>query len=354
MPPGPALAGVSTVHRVNYWVYNYQPQWEAVSKEIASLRDGLTDTVDASLISLNTMDRSLRLRGREKRFPLPHAVPLLPLVLPQAARGDINHLFASAGERYLTPVVARRNGVLTVAKDAGSLQRVQRNAAVFPSYRAVVVQCERDRDLLRQLGVDGRSLRLIRPGIPLAPHREGEGPFTILFASSPFTAADFLSRGVYLMLRAAARLPDIRFLLVWRERHLARLRQLIDGAGVTNVEILNGLVRDMDAVYGRVHATILAGLEHRSFIPAPRSGLESLAHGKPLLASHFVAIADSVAAAGAGVAFMPTVEGLEDAILRLRRDYAAMQARAQPYIRDNFCPTTHLELYRRLYRAVGP
>ncbi|HEX6106789.1 MAG TPA: hypothetical protein VFZ26_14470 [Gemmatimonadales bacterium] len=339
--------------RITHWVFNYEPQWEAVSKEIASLRAGLAEAGNASLISLNTKDRSLRLRGREKRIPLPRALPLLPFLLPHAARGEVNHLFASPGERYLTPVLARYNGVLTVAKDTSSLQRIQRNAAVFRRYRAIVVQCERDRDRMRQLGVENDRLRLIRPGISVAPYREPDEPFTILFASSPFTAGDFLSRGIYLMLRTAARVPEIRFLLVWRERHLAKVRQLMEDAGVTNVEVLNGVVGDMGAVYGRVHATILPGLEDRSFIPAPRSGLESLAHGKPLLASHFVAIASSVAAAGAGVVFAPTVGGLEDAIVRLRNGYAAFQDRSQAYIRENYCPTTHLELYRRLYRTLG-
>jgi glycosyltransferase involved in cell wall biosynthesis len=353
MPPLTPRAGVNAPPRINYWVFNYQPKWEAVSKEIVSLRTGLADAVDASLISLNTMDGSLRLRGREKRLPLPRALPLLPFLLPQAARGDINHLFASAGERYLTPLLARRNGVLTVAKDTSALHRIQRNAAVFSGYRAIVLQCERDRDMLRQLGVADACLWLIRPGVPVASYQEARGPFTILFASSPFTAGDFLSRGVYLMVRAAAELPDVRFLLVWRDRHLAMLRGLLDGAGVTNVEVMSGVVADMDAVYGRVHATILAGLEQRSFIPAPRSGLESLAHGKPLLASRFVAIADSVDAAGAGVMFAPTVEGLIAAIRRLQDGYCGFQERAQPYVRDHFCPARHLELYRRLYQAVG-
>jgi glycosyltransferase involved in cell wall biosynthesis len=154
------------------------------------------------------------------------------------------------------------------------------------------------------------------------------------------------------MLRVAARLPDVRFLLVWRERHLAKLRGLMEEAGVNNVEVLNGVVGDMGAVYGRAHATILPGLEHRSFIPVPRSGLESLAHGKPLLASHFVALATSAAAAGAGISYEPTVDGLEDAIRRLRSAYAGYQQRCQPFIRENFSPETHLELHRRLYGSL--
>lgn len=338
---------------VRYWVFNYMPQWEGVSKEIASLRAGLRDEVDTTLVSLNTKERGLRLRGSEKRVPLPHALPLYPLLKSYASRAGVNHLFASAGERWLTPVLSRRNGVLTVAKDTASLRSYEQNTQAFLHFNAIVVQSDRDRDLMRQVGVGADALWLIRPGIPLAEYHEPPGPFTILFASSPLTADHFLSRGVHLMVHAAARLPDVRFVLVWRKRHLAKLQRLIAVAGVGNIEVLDGVVSDMQAVYDRVHATVLPALEHRSFIPCPRSGLESLAHGKPLLVSQFVALAAGVASAGAGVAFEPTVDGLEAAICRLRAAYASYQPNAQPYLAQHFSPLKHLDLHRRLYAKVS-
>jgi glycosyltransferase involved in cell wall biosynthesis len=343
---------LSTV-RVLYWVFNYLPRWEAVSKEIASLRAGLNGTIEGSLLSLNTKARGIRLAGRDKRIPLPHGLPLWPLVKPYASRFDINHLFASAGERVLTPILSRCNGILTVAKDTTTLRGFERNREAFAGLRAVVVQAERDRDLLRQIGVLEEKIRLIRPGIPVAAYHEAPDPFTILFASSPSSAADFLSRGIYLIAQVAAQLPEVRFLLVWRERHLAKLQQIIGAAGLGNVRILNGLVSDMAAVYNSVHASILPGLEHRSFIPCPRSGLEALAHGKPLLVSHLVSISSQVAAARAGVTFEPTAAGAKGAIEELRRDYPAYQANTQRYIAENFSPKTHVELYHRLYHTIS-
>jgi glycosyltransferase involved in cell wall biosynthesis len=109
----------------------------------------------------------------------------------------------------------------------------------------------------------------------------------------------------------------------------------------------------MAAVYDSVHAAVLPGLEHRSFIPCPRSGLEALAHGKPLLLSNLVSIAPSVARSAAGVVFEPTVTGLKAAILQLQADYARYQANTQSYIADHFSPTTHLELHRRLYQSLS-
>jgi glycosyltransferase involved in cell wall biosynthesis len=339
--------------RILYWTFNYMPRWEAVSKEIASLLSGLEGEVEGSLVNFSTRDRGFRLSGREKRVPLPHGLPLYPLVAPFASRFDINHLFASAGERFLTPVLSRRNGVLTIAKDTTTLRGFEHNLAALARLRAIVVQGERDRESLRQIGIRGEAVRMIRPGIPVERYREAEGPFTILFASSPFNAADFLSRGIYLIAAVAALLPEIRFLLTWRTRHLAKLERILSAAALTNVTVVSGVIDDMASIYGKVHAAVLPGLEHRSFIPCPRSGLESLAHGKPLLVSQLVSIAPDVAAARAGVAFEPTVEGLKTAILQLQRDYAAYQPNAQPYIADNFSPATHLQLYRQLYRTIA-
>jgi len=342
-----------TLPRIQFWIFNYMPQWEGVSQELASIRDGLSEQVDGSIVSLDTKQRTWALRGKDKRIPLPQGLPLYPLLRSWVGRADVNHLFASAGERWLTPLLGRHDGVLTVAKDTPGAGAYERNAESFRRLRAVVVQSERDREIIGRFGLRPGALRLIRPGVPLAPYREAHEPFTILFASSPLTAGHFHSRGVHLIVGAAALLPDVRFVLAWRRRHVDRLRGMLAEAGVGNVEILDGVVPDMGAVYDRVHATVLPGLEPHSFIPCPRSGLESLAHGKPLLASHAVALAAGVAEAGAGLAFEPTVAGLAAAIGRLRSRYDACQARAQPYVARHFSPAVHLELYRRLYGVTA-
>jgi glycosyltransferase involved in cell wall biosynthesis len=334
-------------------VFNYMPQWEAVSKEIASVRSGLDGQIDGYLLSVNDRVFGFKLRGREKRVPLPHSLPLYPLAKWYASRFDINHLFASAGERLLTPILSRRNGVLTVAKDTGTLRGLERNRPALKRLKAIVVQGERDRELLRQIGVRSDALWLIRPGIPVARYQEAPSPFTILFASSPLNASDFLSRGIYLITAVAALVPEVRFLLIWRTHHLAKLQRILASARVANVVIRSGVVDDMAAVYDSVHAAVLPGLEHRSFIPCPRSGLEALAHGKPLLLSHLVSLAPSVAHTGAGLAFEPTINGLAAAIQQLQAEYPAYQANTQRYIAENFSPSTHLELYRQLYQSVG-
>lgn len=350
---GGGVATAANGLEVRYWIFNYEPQWEAVSKEIDSLVHGLDGAVDASVVSLNVRDRRLHWRGRRKRIPLPHGLSLYLLLRRHAAGAGINHLFASASERWLSPMLASHRGVVTVAKGSASLGRIERNADTLRAFRAVVVQSEWDHDLMRQVGVPEQALRLIRPGIPLAPYREPQEPFTIVFASSPFAADDFLTRGVQLLLRTAPRLPDVRFVLVWRGRHLDKLRRLIRESGAAGVEVRNGVIPDMGAVYDEAHAAVLPALEHRSFVPAPRSGLEAMARGKPLLVSRYVSIAESLERSGAGVVFDPTIGGLEAAVRRLRAEYHSCRQAAQRYIETHFSPAVHLELHRRLYGSLS-
>jgi hypothetical protein len=49
----------------------------------------------------------------------------------------------------------------------------------------VVVESPRDRELLRQGGVDEDRIKLIYPGAGVRPYRPASGPFRILFATSP-------------------------------------------------------------------------------------------------------------------------------------------------------------------------
>jgi glycosyltransferase involved in cell wall biosynthesis len=329
------------------------PHWEAVSKEIASLRHGLDREIDSSLVSINDKDRRLSLGGRDKRIPLPHGLALYPLAKPYASRFHINHLFASAGERLLTPMLSHCNGVLTVAKDTATLRGFEQNREALRRMRAIVVQGDRDREILRQIGVREEAVSLIRPGIPVAPYQEARGAFTVLFASSPLNAADFVSRGIYLLTAVAALLPEVRFLLVWRKHHQAKIERIVASAGVRNVTIKSGVIGNMSEVYQGVHAAVLPGLEHRSFIPCPRSGLEALAQGKPLLLSNLISLAPSVSQAGAGLAFEPTIAGLKAAILQLQAKYPAYQANTQRYIAEHFSPSVHLERYRRLYQTIS-
>lgn len=338
---------------IAYWIFNYAPQWEAAAKELRFLSQELRPHYDTRVISLNMRDRTLRLRGPEKSLPLPFALLALPLLRWARSAFPINHIFASLTERLLIPRLKGERTILTVTKDSPALGAIERNLAHLRDIRYVVVESEWHRELLRQGGVGEEAIQLIRPGVEIRPYREAKGAFTVLFATSPLSGHDLLSRGVFLLVQAAKALPDVRFLMVWRDHALTDLQSVIAREQVDNVEIWNGLIPDMGAVYDQVHATALPGLTAASLKPAPHSGLESLAHGKPLLVSRPTSIAPLVARAGCGLEFDPSVDALVEAIHRLRDHYPEYQATCHDTARRYFSRAVFLERYRELYASMG-
>jgi glycosyltransferase involved in cell wall biosynthesis len=338
---------------IAYWMFNYRPQWEAASKEVHTLLRAMRRRYDVHLLSFSFNEQAPSVRGNEKRFPLPLALPALPWMAMKAGRYAINHLFASPAERLLTPRLARTPAaILTLAKDSLSLAGLERNASVLERFRYIVVECERHRELLRQLGVPDAGIKLIYPGVKRQQYVPADGPFTVLFATSPMGRHDLLSRGVMLLVQAARQLPDVRFVLAWRKANVDELHRLIEAAGVTNVQVLNGYIPDMAPLYAAAHATILPGIDAASLKPCPHSGLESLAHGKPLLVSRPTSLSDVVERTGCGIVFEPTLESLVAGIEQLRTEYERYQVHCHPTVEGTFSRATFVSRYRQLYDSL--
>lgn len=332
---------------------NYAPAWEAASKEIVALRAELAEELDTRFVGFNTRGTLLRLNGATRQLPA-----MLLLAPGRVVRGLIGesaviHLFASGAERFVLPKVAGATAILSIAKGGSRLDRLENNIPNLHRFRFIIVESRRERDMLTQCGIPPEQVRLIYPGAPLSAHVSPppDAPFTIAFATSPLAGGQMLSRGIHLMVRVAARLPDVRFIFAWRKRDHDSLQRLIASAGVSNIEVRNGLV-DMQAVFAAAHATILPGLAHDSLKPCPQGLVDSLAHGKPVLVSSPTHVADVIAASGAGVVFEPLVDNLCEAIRDLQERYAECQARAQPTAASTFSPDVFFAKHRELYAEV--
>ncbi|HSJ06678.1 MAG TPA: glycosyltransferase family 4 protein [Longimicrobiales bacterium] len=339
---------------LSFLMVNYAPQWEAASRTIVGLKDALAGDFDARVLGFNTRGTLLRRDGPRSRY-LPAPVLLAPRRVVRALIGDadIFHVFASGGERFLLPKVAGPRSVLSVAKGGSRLGRLERNIPNLRRFRYVIVESRRERDLLGQFGLDAGQVCLVYPGAhlrPYVPPPDGT-PFTMAFATAPLSSGQLLSRGVHLMVRAAALLPEVRFIFAWRGADYRALLRLIADAGVTNIDVRNGLL-DMEAIYASAHAVILPGLAHDSLKPCPQSLVESLAHGKPVLVTTPTHVSDVIAESGAGIVFEPRVPDLCAAIIELRDRYADIQSRCHATAASTFSPEVFLAKHRRLYADV--
>lgn len=333
-------------------MFNFDPRWEAVSMELDVLARAFRPTYGTRTISLDTKRLTLARSGPDRHFPAALGVAASPLLLRLARRTPINHLFASPSELFLTPRLARvPNTILTISKTSRTLARVHRNADALRQLRCIVVESERDRELLLQLDVAPERIRLIHPGVETRPYRPAPGPLTLLFATSPKTPEYLLTRGIYLLLETAALMPEVRFRLVWRWNP-GFVQALVRERRLGNVEILTGFQRDMESLYDAAHAVVLPGLEPNSFKPCPHSALHALAHGKPVLVSRHVSVADIVERRRCGVVFDPTIDAFRDAIEQLSARYDEYQANAAPTAEAEFSRSGFLERYARVYASL--
>jgi glycosyltransferase involved in cell wall biosynthesis len=337
--------------RIGYWMFNFDPKWEAASKELDALATAFRPVYGTRTISVNVDKRATTFFGPDKHLPAALALPALPLLMRAARSVPVNHIFASAGERILLPRLARLgNCILTVTKGTPALRAIERNIVALSKLRYVVVESERHYDLLMQLGLSPDRVRLIYPGLEREPYRRARGPFTVLFATSP-KQHDLLTRGIYLIMAAAERLPSIRFRLIWRWNP-DEARKLIRERRLDNVDLVAGYVEDMKAMYDAAHTVILPALEADSFKPCPHSGLHSLAHGKPVLASRSASIAGIVERTQCGMVFEPTVDSLCKAVTQLAANYDDYQVNAFRTLERKFSKSGFIERYGKLYQSL--
>lgn len=337
--------------RICYWAFNYEPRWEASSKEVEMLVNAFRHEIGTRLISLDLWGEHLKLFGSDKHLPLPWAMIGLPWILREARKVDINHVLSSPGERFVMPRLARRgSSILTITKQSKTLDGLERNIETLKAFDAVVVESERYQDLLMQVGLSPERVRLIYPGRSRRAYRPAPGPFTVLFATSP-RKHDLVARGIWLMIRVAERLPDVRFRFVWR-RNPKEVQTLLGRLDLPNVELIARFVEDMGEMYDSVDTVILPALTDNSLKPTPHSGLECLAHGKPLLVSSRVSLARIVRTERCGVVFEPDVDSLCEAIVALRDDYETYRRRAHPTVDRWFSEAEFIGRYRRLYLSL--
>jgi glycosyltransferase involved in cell wall biosynthesis len=334
---------------IAYLMVNFAPQWEAASKQIVLLCRSLADEYSTRVVAYNTRGRMLSVNG-DRYYPAPTLLLPPGLVRTTIGRYEIAHVFASAGGGLLMRVPRSDRTVLSMSKGS-PIHKVERNAGTLRSLRRIVVETEQDRDLLSQLGVDPRAIRLIYPGAAVQPYRPATGPFTVLYATSPLGPDEMLAKGVHLLVRTACSLPDVRFILAWRNQNYQEVKKLVRDSGATNIDVRNGLL-DMDALYGSVHATILPGLHRDSAKPCPQSLLDSMAHGKPVLVSTPLPISDVLGRNGAAAVFEPTLDATRQAILDLRDDYDRFQRCCHPTVASHFSPEQFVERHRSLYDEV--
>ncbi len=164
----------------------------------------------------------------------------------------------------------------------------------------------------------------------------------------------YAEKGVDVLVRAAARVPDIPVKIAGSGPDEARLRALADALGARNVEFvgrLGGVARDR--FYRHALMLVVPSVFYEIF---GRIVLEAYAFGKPVIASHLGALPEVVYDAKTGYLFKAGDDGeLAERIKALvndpekRREFGA---RGRLYAETEYAPERHYERIMEIYRGV--
>jgi glycosyltransferase involved in cell wall biosynthesis len=238
-----------------------------------------------------------------------------------------------------------------------SVRQLERRPSLewLASLHRIVVSNPRDADTLKSWGLSNYAVvppaietaRLEKSSLPLAEE------MTLLMASAPWAEDQFELKGVDALLDAAARLPRLRLILLWRGVLLKELRARVERRGIKDrIEIIPERA-DINAYLRRAHATVLAAKRSDIVKAYPHSLLESLAAGKPVILSDALPMADYVRQHGCGIVVEEVSEQtLIEAIEDMRAHYDALAERARLTETQSFSYKAMIENYRAVYRLA--
>ena len=339
--------------RVTYWLGGWHPTREAVSKEVQALRPQASSSWVVSVAE----DNKLSWNWRARRILLPARHKDLTVMAMAAIErlGQVSHAFNAMDGWMFLRALGGRPLIYTVTTEGTPTAR---DRELFARVSLFAAETTSLADSLVRSGVEPSRVRVIHPGVDLkrfSPSRdEAPGDFTVLFASTPITAAEIEGRGIGLLGDVARRLPDVRFRTLWRQwgDQVAALRAVAALGLPSNVVVHWGDSADIVDEYRRAHATIAC------FAPgvgksAPNSVIEGLACGRPAIVTDTVGLAPLVAQTGAGVVTARCADALAEGIDQLRRNYRSYARRARPAAETWFGLEQFSAAYGRLYRDLA-
>lgn len=266
--------------------------------------------------------------------------------------GGLHHLFSASPHAY--PYLHTLRGPLLYTVVAGGMPR--RLPAWLLARATWVVSNARDKTALAHLGAS--RIHEILPGIPLAHFARvpapPAGPFTLLMASAPWTKAQFVHKGVDLLLQTLPRFPELRLVLLWRGSHSDVLQERLHRFRVERqVEVIHQAV-DVAALLHRIHAVVLLSDRAKWVKAWPHSLVEGLAAGRPVLTSSAIAMSDFVTRHSLGQVLDGwSVDALQSALARLRQE-PPLREEARALVQATFEPENMIKAYGQLYAAMAP
>jgi glycosyltransferase involved in cell wall biosynthesis len=282
----------------------------------------------------------------------PSLDPFLRLAIPLIERmTDINHIYSEVSPWLYFKTLRQKPMVLTIASEKG-----EPIAEFVDRCDVVAVQTEGMKSRLNGCNIDSSKVRLVYPGIDLSSFSKRSRPVDlrrpkILLATFPRTAEELEGRGVLFLIEAAKRYPEIEVHMVsrpWRsgDTGLSAVKEVLDRDQVANVFVMNGIQEAMGELYNRHDFTVIPYTTADGGKECPRSLIESMACGVPILISDAAPFSSFVAQHNCGCVYSRSVEGFALALEAGLRSYLQISKNAEE------CAYTYFDR-EQTYRAYA-
>ncbi|HJH26343.1 MAG TPA: hypothetical protein C5S37_06090 [Methanophagales archaeon] len=211
--------------------------------------------------------------------------------------------------------------------------------------RGIIAQSKRTKEQLVETGVGPDKIRVMYPLIDLSKFKYSEPPplnkFKILFASSPNLEVagedNFRDKGVPLLLESFKEFikgEDAILYIVWRGKYNKALCQLINRLDLEDhVEVIDNVV-EMPEMYAKVHVTVIPFLNLWRSPEIPLSAVESLACGRPVVATDIGEIAELVQRYKCGCVAKPVKDDFLKSLILCKKNYSSFQINCRKATED--------------------
>ena len=334
--------------RIIYFTGWLAPEMEGISKEVFTLASHFkAPVIGISKLQPFKMDLARKAFGfSAKRYYLAKSVTFMLSRLFK-----IVHVYDSLDNWiYLSSVP--KNTILTGVVGEGTLP-----IKLYRKMAFVVVDDEEKRLRLIKRGIDPEKIKIIYPGIDIKPYLEVPQPppvppFRVLFASSPPTSEELKPRGVFDLLEAAARLPKIEFIFLWRPwgDSFPKIKEEIEKRGLKNVRLICEKVQDIRKYFKECHAMI-APFREGGGKSCPTSILEALASGRPVILGPGVGIEKLIEERGAGLYYNDHAQ-LPSLIERLSKEWEGYNSKARELALNFFSKEKFISSYYQIYKQI--
>ena len=347
---------------LTYYVQRYRPTYEAISKEVqllathfANQKNTTTHIHDLHLDGLKNIKKT----HSHTSFHFAYYPLLFPATIIQCKKSNINHIYTSLGDLPYLPLLSTINPNTTILTAAASCneKKIKSRISYLKKIKKIIIETKHHQQILLNLGISQNQIKLIYPPVNLntftyqAPPKNQ--PFTILYASCPTRKEDFQKRGIYLLIETAKQLPHIQFLLLWRNSAHKEIIDLLKKENLQNITITNEIIQNMDLYYAKTHCTIIPYTIQDDFLKLiPNSAIESLAAGKPVLASTKTEIAQIITKEQSGLSFEPTPESVIKAIQQIKENYTVYHKRCTSIAKKYFDQQKYMREYTKIYHEI--